>query len=230
MLESDDRRRLIELYEQRLEEKGVSVQTVGWRSRRQQEVRFQVLLEIGSMAGREVLDVGCGLGDLVDSLSRLQAAGYTGIDLAGALIEEARRLHADSASPPRIDFRQGDLGEDLAIHHWVLASGIFAFPVRDPQRYLRRTVKRMYDLCHLGVAFNCISSYVDYQDDSLVYHDPREVLALAKSLSGRVLLRHDYMPFEFTVYIYKEEQADEENIFRSYRPASLQSQLGDRHE
>lgn len=222
MLEPDDRRRLIELYEERLKKKGVAVETVGWRSRRQQRIRFQVLLEIGSMEQREILDVGCGLGDLVPLAGECGAAGYTGIDLAGALIEEARSLHSQASRPPRIDFRQADLSQDLAGHDWVLASGIFAFPVRDPGRYLRRTVKRMFDLANLGVAFNCVSTHVDYQDDSLIYQDPAEVMALAKGLSRRVALRHDYMPFEFTVYIYKEDQADDENIFRSYRPGSQQ--------
>ena len=43
--------------------------------------------------------------------------------------------------------------------------------------------------------------------------DPEWVFGLGKSLSKRVALRHDYMPFEFCVYIYKSAEVNERYVF-----------------
>jgi 2-polyprenyl-6-hydroxyphenyl methylase / 3-demethylubiquinone-9 3-methyltransferase len=56
--------------------------------------RLQFILEHQSLAGKQVLDVGCGGGILTESLAR-EGAHTVGIDASGALIEVARS-HADA--------------------------------------------------------------------------------------------------------------------------------------
>ena len=61
-----------------------------------------------------------------------------------------------------------------------------------------------------AIAFNNLSSYVDYKDKILYYEDPEKIFRFCKSeLSPFVSIRHDYqiktkkIPYEFTTYVYK---------------------------
>jgi len=73
-------------------------------------VRLQFIAERAPLAGRRVLDVGCGGGLLSEALARA-GARVTGIDLAPGMIEVAR-LHA-AESQLDIDYR-GTEAEELA--------------------------------------------------------------------------------------------------------------------
>jgi 2-polyprenyl-6-hydroxyphenyl methylase/3-demethylubiquinone-9 3-methyltransferase len=73
-------------------------------------VRLEFIATRAALAGRRVLDVGCGGGLLTESLARAGAA-VTGIDLAPGMIEVAR-LHA-AESGLVIDYRVAS-AEELA--------------------------------------------------------------------------------------------------------------------
>ena len=49
-----------------------------------------------------------------------------------------------------------------------------------------------------------MTAYVDFREDRLFYYSPEEIFRFSKTLTKRVLLRHDYPLFEFTVYLYKD--------------------------
>ena len=42
------------------------------------------------------------------------------------------------------------------------------------------------------------------------------IFKISKNLSKRVILRHDYMPFEFCVYIYKNDSISGSNVFKEF--------------
>jgi 2-polyprenyl-6-hydroxyphenyl methylase/3-demethylubiquinone-9 3-methyltransferase len=66
-------------------------------------VRLQYVERAGPLAGRRILDVGCGGGLLAEAMAR-KGAQVTGIDLAGELLQVAR-LHALEAGI-EMDYRQ----------------------------------------------------------------------------------------------------------------------------
>jgi len=68
---------------------------------------LRALTETG-IAGRTVLDVGCGVGDLAIETARAGAARATGFDLSGESIERARRLAGDRGVGDRTSFEVGD--------------------------------------------------------------------------------------------------------------------------
>ncbi|RPI74713.1 MAG: class I SAM-dependent methyltransferase, partial [Desulfobacteraceae bacterium] len=63
---------------------------------REQRRYFQFLVP----EGRSVLELGCGTGDLLDALKPSRGVG---IDLSGAMLEQARRKF------PHLEFRQTDI-------------------------------------------------------------------------------------------------------------------------
>jgi hypothetical protein len=61
-----------------------------------------------------------------------------------------------------------------------------------------------YEACDKGVAVDMMTSYVDFREERLFYYSPEEILRHAKSLTKRVMLRHDYPMFEFAIFLYKD--------------------------
>jgi len=72
------------------------------------------------------------------------------------------------------------------------------------------TIHKMFSACKKGVAFNAMSTYVDYRDEILYYSNPMEIFDYCKrNLTRNVILRHEYLvkensiPYEYTMYLYK---------------------------
>ena len=93
----------------------------------------------------------------------------------------------------------------------MLASGVFNNAGADNWGMMTTLLGELFKLCRKGLAFNCLSTYVDYQDEGLFYVEPERVFAFCKqTLSPSVTLRHDYrvkpgvIPFEFTVYVTRD--------------------------
>lgn len=178
-------------------------QQVGWKDKKSQFLRFQILSEIADLNNKSILDVGCGLGEFYNylNLHRINVK-YHGIDLSDKFIEKAKSLYPDG------HFEQSDiLTKYNKKFDYIISSGIFN--VKNDLTmsyftiYIKKTIKKMYDLCIQGVAFNMITTYVDFKVDSLYYSDPCKVFKFCKKITPYVVLRHDYPLFEYTIYLFK---------------------------
>ena len=181
---------------------GNSIRSVDWGSRRSQTRRFEVLAGVGSLRGASILDVGCGLGDLYPWLRRrTRHFSYTGIDVTPEMIAIAsRRL-------PGVDFRVGSI-EDFPharreAFDFVIASGIFAKLRGRPVQRMQAAVARMYQIARIGVGVNFLSSFAASRDQGEFHADPSATFAFCLTLTPWAVLRHDYHPRDFTVYLYK---------------------------
>lgn len=200
-MEPWDKQKTIERYENRLEKHGVSMKTLGWRDKDQQELRFAIISEIDDLNGKSILDVGCGFGDYYDYLRGLGLKiQYTGYDIVPKLLQSARQRH------PGLRFEEKDILSDKFEDKfdYVVSSGIFNARISDNHRFIKNMLARMYELSNLGEAVNMMTNYVDYEEDHLYYCNPENIFRYCKSLSQYVVLRHDYPLFEFTIYIYKK--------------------------
>jgi len=196
-----DKKAAVDRYNKRIAELGETVQAIGWRDAEQQELRFAVLKSIGSLDGRSVLDVGCGFGDMVDYLREEGLdVEYTGVDINPSVIDIARGRHPDARLALR-DIVTEPFEEQF---DYVFQSGAFNHKVEDNREFVWSMMNEMFRLCRYGVAFNLLTSYVDYQDDNLYYFRPEDYFALARKLSRYVTLRHDYPLYEFTLHVYKQ--------------------------
>jgi hypothetical protein len=90
---------------------------------------------------------------------------------------------------------------------YVFASGIFALRTLEPDQYLDAVVHRLFNLCRTGVAFNSLSSWRADQEPGEFYADPFAVASRCARLTRRLVLRHDYHPGDFTIYLYRGEHA-----------------------
>ena len=176
------------------------VNRVGWHSRLQQLTYLAALIEIGVGTDHSVLDVGCGQGDLYGLLIARGFRGqYTGVDLSPELVASARERF------PMANFVLSDVLEaELARHDFVLASGLFDYRTSASPARLRVTLRRMFELARLGLAWNMFADAPTERLD--LYHEPlADLLAFCDELSPHLTLRRDYDPGHFTIYLYQRE-------------------------
>jgi SAM-dependent methyltransferase len=216
-VKTEDRLDYIQRYEKRLQEFGYSPATLGWGIHGRQEVRFSVLAELVFRApNSSVLDVGCGFADLYGFLQTRGWNGrYTGIDIVPGLLKVARERHHG------IDVKEIDVTDESAKiddYDFVIASGAFnaALPAGNNQVHIELALQRMYQCSRQAVCVDFLSSHVDFQKEGAFHTDPAWAISVAKRLSRRVSLRHDYMPYEFSVFLFRDDAISERNIFRAF--------------
>lgn len=181
-----------------IQQYGATFQAVDWGSRQGQTNRFRVLLEVGNIEDATILDVGCGVGHLVEHLSLLNFQGkYLGIDILPEMIDCAREAY------PTYLFQAGSILESG--NNWtadyVLASGLFTFGDRE---LMEKTIQAMFESCSKAVAFNSLSSWAQNKESGEFYADPLATVQFCRTLTPWVVLHHDYMPHDFTIYVYRE--------------------------
>ena len=204
----DDRDGYRERYLARLKEYGHDPRSLGW-SKGKQEERFTALTSrVDLTRVGSVLDVGCGFGDLYAFLQEQGFKGrYLGVDFIEELIDVGRKAY------PAAEFAVGDIGElsDQGPFDLVVASGIFngVLTHEDQWAHIETTLQKMVTLASFACAADFMSSWVDYRRDDTFYAEPERVFGIAKSLSRRVVLLHDYLPFEFAVWLFHQDTVEE---------------------
>lgn len=191
-------------YLPRIHQHKSSFAAVDWGSERSQQLRFQILASIAELSFSSLLDVGCGNGGLVPFLQSMNFRGkYLGIDTLSEMVMVAKETH------PAWQFETADLvmADDAKLPDYsadyVLGSGLFTFCTLHT---MKKIITAMFNVCTKGVAINSLSSWAEQQAEGELYADPLEVLDFCRTLTPWVVLRHDYMPHDFTVYLYRERQ------------------------
>lgn len=205
-MKPEEKKEIVSLYESRLKSLGITPQTMGWKDREQQRLRFRILTEIGIKSNCSVLDIGCGFADYYTYLSqRGIQVSYTGYDLSKKIIGAAKKLHSNLNLQVKDILRE----KPRKKFDFVVESGILNKSIYNNMVYARNIIKKMFDICRIGISVNMMSNYVDYEEDYLYYYRPEEMFKFCRSLSKWVVLRHDYPLYEFTLYVYRKGVEDE---------------------
>jgi SAM-dependent methyltransferase len=189
-------------YQELLAKYGQSPRAVDWPDEDQRNLRFKVLTEIGNLNGCSVADVGSGLGDLYGFLQKQGWHGdYTGFELIPRFVAIARERHSSA------EFIEGNfLSVDTQKKFdWVFLNGSLNVRFDGIEQFTYNVIEKMYAICNRGVAFNLMSSYVDFQKDITAHNDPEKIFKFCKSLTRFVTLRHDYHRWEFTIYLFRSD-------------------------
>lgn len=200
---------LLNHYQQLFSEYGDCAQSVQWADQNSQSRRFQVLSEVAHNLG-SVVDLGCGLGHFREYLRAKGFTGpYLGLDFVPEFVEYGNNKYA---SDPLTSFRQMDLltGEFPKGFDTYVICGVFNNKMPNNFEFMQAVIAKAFAAAHQQVAFNAMSSYVDFEVPELYYTDPCALFDYCKrNLTRRVSLRHEYLvrddrpPFEYSVYLYK---------------------------
>jgi SAM-dependent methyltransferase len=198
-----------EHYDHLLRESGDTSAAAQWSDQATQDLRLQILCEIGDLKSAKILDFGCGSGRLFELLSAQGFVGeYVGYEIAPELAALAQKKLPSARVECRDILTQG-VGEDF---DYVIISGVFNNKHSASDEYLHTILTALFRHVRKGLAFNGLSTYVDYFADDLHYIDPGKMFDFCKTnLSSALALRHEYqlkrdvIPYEFTMYVYKNQ-------------------------
>ncbi len=87
----------------------------------------------------------------------------------------------------------------------VTANGIFYLLGEQAWPMMQQIIERLYELATSAVAFNSLSAWANKEEQEAgeYYADPIKVVDFCRRLTPWVVLRHDYHPRDFTIYMYK---------------------------
>ena len=215
-MKQKDKNKIISRYEKRLKELGPVEQSLGWLKGRQ-NLRFYILKNIENFKNNDsVLDVGCAFGDLKQFLHQSGWNGkYTGVDIVPGLILESKKKYKN------IDTREIDILNDdfKGNFDWVFCSGALTSKTEqeDSYHYIEKMLFKMYEISNKGVSINFCSPNVTFESNINFHPKFDKILKIVSSITKRFSLIHDYMPYEFTLYLYKDDIVNSDiNVFDSF--------------
>lgn len=205
-------RALAHHYSATFEKYGATPQGVDWGPNAlEHQLRLDKMIDVirrGRPEDRKpsLLDVGSGYGSLLDrAIDRKVNIQYTGIEICQPMVELARVRHPH-AEWLCANFLTIDLPDR---YDYVVCNGILTqkldVSIREMDEFLKVLVRKMFSVCNAGIAFNVMSSSVNFMAPNLYYRSPAELLAWCTSeITPKVILDSAYPLFEFTLYLYRE--------------------------
>lgn len=193
-------------YESKMDKGLPDYMVLGWEGPEAQYRRFEVLASHVDLSGMKILDVGCGLGNLLEYLnSRGIAVDYTGVDISEKMIESVRKkklpgnfLCVDIFKTSAFDRESFDV---------VFASGIFNINLGNNREFLAEGLDRFFQLSGRFVAFNLLHvNSPDREDDKYYYFTPEEVKEIISGLPHkikRIEFVEGYLQNDFTAICEK---------------------------
>ena len=195
---------IIKIYDKYILDNLNDFEKAGWGSFESQKKRFEVLSEIGDLNNSSILDIGCGTGAFYKYLNNIyQDIDYTGIDINENMVKIAMENFSGvtffctdilNKVENKIRNRKFD---------YVFLSGALNLSINSHEVIVNDMMRKMFDLSIKGVALNFLSIHADFFSAGECYSDPEKILSTALMIDRKVTLRHDYMPHDFTVYIFK---------------------------
>jgi trans-aconitate methyltransferase len=180
-----------------------TARALGWRDDEHQRKRFEVLATVADLTGCEVLDVGCGYGDLKGYLDhRFTGITYIGIDQQPEYIVEAQARYGNRADT--FFFRRDFTTLTFPDVDVVVASGALSYRCGDPGFY-RHMIEKMYNAARRAVAFNVLDVNVFPTHPLLVGLDPKHVTDWCTALTSHVKVIRGYLEDDVTLFLYKGE-------------------------
>lgn len=202
-LDDRDREKIVGRYAERYERFGIDLRTLNPGTGERHRLQHEVHASAAELAGKVILDVGCGLAHYYAFLKGKDIqVSYIGYDIVPQFIE------ADRERYPEAHFELRDITTDGIAHQidWVVMCQVFNNKYEHVSNVdvVKNALTIALNAAREGISIDMLSSYVNYEEPHLNYFQPEEMFVFAKTLTPYVTLRHEYLPFHFTLILYKE--------------------------
>lgn len=186
-------------------------QHLGWENQEAQFRRFSVLTEHVRLESKKILDVGCGLGHLVDHLKEKKInADYTGVDLLSSMAKDALERHENCR------FVAGDLFAENLFEEKsfdvIYCSGIFNLNMGNNRDFLLMAISHFLSLTREAVVFNLLHKKSPRREDKFFYFYPDQVirdLELLPQQIDSIQLIENYLENDFTLILRQQDGPNE---------------------
>jgi 2-polyprenyl-3-methyl-5-hydroxy-6-metoxy-1,4-benzoquinol methylase len=206
----DVTRTLKEHYSGTFQQYGPTSKGVDWGRTADLELRYEKMLNVvlrDTAQPVSLLDVGCGYGGLWQYISeqKLQL-NYTGIDVCENMIGWAKENQRGA------EFLHGDMLSYQAQKpfDYIVANGVLTqkldVSIEAMNLFTQKFVKAIFNQCRVGIAFNIMTTKVNFMVPNLYYRNPAEFMAWCMAeITPWVKIDHAYGLYEYTTYLYKAD-------------------------
>lgn len=187
-------------YDKSFDEHGESPKALLWANYKVPAIRFKELATDLPIDGKTILDVGCGMGDLLPFLySKSTNFRYQGMDINEEFIKIAQKRYEGH------DFKVADpLTEDVGRFDIVICSGMLNGNVDNWMEKRQAAIARLFSLANEALAFNMAGGFQKITDTPITaFADADKIMSYCVELTPRVILRAHYSGRGFTILMFK---------------------------
>ena len=199
--------KLAEHYDKCFKEHGDTHLGVDWPKLEDTFKRYDVMLGlIKEETSISLLDFGCGTASLNQYIEFLKIKNikYSGLDINDGFYNTSKLKF------PNNHFYCLDIlkNENIPNFDYIVCNGTFTekrdLSQEEMMDFFTSVIKKLWNKCDKGIAFNLMSKHVDWERDDL-FHVSLDELGwfLKNNLSRNFIIRNDYGLYEYTAYVYK---------------------------
>jgi trans-aconitate methyltransferase len=193
------------LYKEAFKKSGDSPSSVLWPKGRQHERFFALCRNIREDGTFSVVDFGCGLAHLKEYIdTNYTNVEYTGVDIVEDFLQHDRKKYQGShfMTPDELFLSEKN-------YDYILSSGAFNIlyvPDRNEHRKIVfDTLAKLFSRTKKYLSVNFMTDQVDFQQEGAYHQNVMELYEFCSvNLSKRIVIDQSYMPFEFTITIWKD--------------------------
>jgi len=195
-----------EMYEDSFSKHGDSPAGVLWPKGRQ-DIRFRALTKcIDKKSEFTVLDYGCGLAHMKEYLNNyFLNVSYTGADMLKKFLDISKSKYPES------NFYHVQMPDELdQSYDYVLSSGTFNILYTSDQKknrdFIFKILEQLYRKTNIYLSVNFMTDNVDFKEEKTYHQNVTEIYDFfVENLSRRLILDQSYMPYEFTLTAWKDQ-------------------------
>ncbi|MBP7654455.1 class I SAM-dependent methyltransferase [Candidatus Dependentiae bacterium] len=197
-------------YETKLTEHNEDYKILAFENNKTQEIRFSVLLSGIDISGKKILDVGCGLCNLVGFLNKKTSNYiYTGVDIVEKFIEISRKRYPDKKIMHCDIFKNNPFKNNS--FDIVIVSGAFNLRLDNNEKFIKKALKTLFDISKKTVSINLLHPHSpDRENDKFYYYKPSEIIEYLDSelpyKISRIQLFEHYLANDFTLICEKTKK------------------------
>ena len=186
---------IISRYSERLKKFGVSPKTLGWDSKKNQNLRFERLINSIDLTNLSILDVGCGFADFLSLILKkeIKIKNYTGIDINLDLIKKCKKKF------PKYNFIEQNYKNFSSNVKFdiICLFGFINLKLKDIDNnlYGKKIIKQSFNLSKKYVAIDMLSDQYDsnYKKENFVnYYNPSDMISYISQITSHFRLLHNY--------------------------------------
>jgi trans-aconitate methyltransferase len=194
-----------QLYKDAFKQHGDSPSSVLWPKGRQDERFYALTRHIKADGGFSVADYGCGLAHFKEYLDQHYSnVIYTGVDIVEDFLNHNKTKYPDSHFVQPEELFNGDKTYD-----YILASGTFNILYVNDEASHKKIVfdvlEKLFSKTNRYLSVNFMTDQVDFKQDTAFHMNVTELYEFcSRSLSKRMSIDQSYMPYEYTITLWKD--------------------------
>jgi len=189
------RERQIRIYKKLYAAHKESHRALHWSNIENQKKRFDILLEVGDISNKKILDIGSGMGDFFGHINDKELkADMTGYEVVEEFIAISKKKY------PKYAFKSIDLSRSISHEKfdYVFSSGIYAFGNRT---FFETMLNKAFKASKIAYAFNIYNPQRDSRFMDISEAEIEKVITALKP--SRVVHKRGYLENDMTFFVYK---------------------------